>query len=267
MSMRKKVSFASLSILLGMMLAFGAAVQAAQTTVTITNADSLDGWGHLRAEVEAADKKEGQGAFVQKGAVGEEIAFWKFLEEPIDTKITEDNGAIKLWVKVDNLNGLRDGDLVLNIGSGSTGGPAADEYVWWIHTRDLQEGWNEVTVKFHNEEEPGNPSKRGNPDLSAINFVRAFAFTTADNAVYLDDIRFVNLSADDAGAAAEQPAPAAEETPAATDNAAPATDNAAPATNPKTGDTASMALYAMVAAGAAGTLLVLLRQRRANQAG
>ncbi len=56
------------------------------------------------------------------------------------------------------------------------------------HSGILTEGWNEITLNL------SDAYKVGNPDLSAVNFIKFYALIMpADVTVKIDDVRLIKL--------------------------------------------------------------------------
>lgn len=183
------------------------------TVVYTLNCDTADGWvtdvgagvyGPFLnvGAVDTENKREGEGSLyincdktAEIGAFLGPSAVFQWTGAPIDTGLERENAAIRLCIYVSN-------PYVVNMASkiqiGSAGMPDVDNYEFIFgnsadetvctHAQILEAGWNEITLNL------SDAWKVGNPDLSAINFIKFYALIVPEGCeVRIDNIRIVNL--------------------------------------------------------------------------
>ncbi|WP_214626509.1 S-layer homology domain-containing protein [Paenibacillus agaridevorans] len=158
---------------------------------SFNNADATEGWWENNGrQLDLVDKKEGAAALQSTGI--DEQRFVYFLgDQSIAAGVTEDAGYIQFWFYVSDL--LRfNGTGQVEVGSSPWG---EDGYTWSIADNvvpqlTLTEGWNLVHLKL------SDGIKRGDPDLSKVNWFRILMQGTDAFTTKLDDVRFTNGEAE-----------------------------------------------------------------------
>lgn len=184
-----------------------------ETVVFTLNCDTADGWvtdvgggayGPFLdvGTIDTENKSEGEGSLcivgdktAQIGAFLGPSAVFQWTGSPVDTGLERDNAAIRLWIYVSNPAAV---DMACKVQIGSGGMPDVDNYEFILgnsadqtvctHYGILKKGWNEITLNL------SDAWKVGNPDLSAINFIKFYALIMpAGCEVRIDDVRIVSL--------------------------------------------------------------------------
>src|ERR1700761_1885740 len=162
------------------------------TSVVIDNCDLVDGWQVVGTPTEVTTgQKEGKGYIQATLATGQNFEqFIKPLSAPVNTKVTMATGQLQLWFYVQDVSLLKlDGQIQFS----SANDPDKNRIGWPLATiiPTLKNGWNHLQLKFS---DPGAQiTGDGGPDLTAMNFVKIFFWTT-DNVTTaqnygIDDIR------------------------------------------------------------------------------
>lgn len=160
------------------------------TSVVIDNCDKTDGWQVVGSPGEVTTgQKEGTGFIQATLATGSNFEqFIKTLPAPVNTKVTLSTGELKFWFYVQDVSLLKlDGQIQFS----SSGDPDKNRIGWGLANiiPTLKNGWNHLELKFTD----GSVTGDGGPDLTAMNFVKIFFWTTANvanNQNYgIDDIR------------------------------------------------------------------------------
>lgn len=149
----------------------------------VSNCDSsaaVTGW-EAPFYVQNGLYKEGTGAF-QLSANSTFVAGRHF-PTPLNTGATETDGALSMWV-YSSKTLINDGASAIELTSGGTFD--LDEYQWDMPALNLKIGWNYLTLYF------SDAIKKGNPNLSAINYFRIYDVGATNNTFFLDDIRVVS---------------------------------------------------------------------------
>lgn len=181
------------------------------TVVMQLNCDSADGWQTDNAgefgdflesgKLDTENMQEGTGCLSVSGNDNKPGTFlspsatFMWTGVPVDTGLTQENGAIRMWIYVSDPAAV---GVASKVQIGSAGAPDVDNYEFIFGNSDdqsvcthagiLTEGWNEITLNL------SDAYKVGNPDLSAINFIKFYALIMpADVTVKIDDVRLIQL--------------------------------------------------------------------------
>jgi hypothetical protein len=168
---------------------------ALDTSVVIDNCDKTDGWQVAGGDpvLVTTGKKEGTGYIQGIIKAGQNfMQFIKTLPAPVDTKVTMSTGELKFWFYVQDVSLLKaDGQIQFS----SAADPDNKRIGWGMANiiPTLKNGWNFLQLKFTD----GYLSGDGGPDLTAMNYIKIFFWTT-DNAATdqnygIDDIRVAAL--------------------------------------------------------------------------
>lgn len=154
--------------------------------VLFDGCESLTGWSSaLKLSLDGNDKKEGDYSIMATGAGSGVVFFQKVYSTPFDTKLTKANGSMFLQFYISDISQMdltKDGTIELT----SSGKPDQNEFGWKFNKLDLTSGWNRLELKFADA-----TVSNGEPDLSAINFIRIYhTGTTGDITFKIDNIRF-----------------------------------------------------------------------------
>ena len=145
---------------------------------TIDNCDAVDGWqanGPLEVDT---DKKEGAGSL--KTSSDAALILQKPLSTPIDLSAFKNaDVSLEFWVYLENRDIATEGQVELT----SAGAPDQNEYSWPMQAYQTDSGWTKVSVKLSEATITG-----GDPDLSAINWVRVYWLTSGQNTMKIDNI-------------------------------------------------------------------------------
>ena len=154
------------------------------TIPVLDNCDSTSGWTSGNTlSVDTTDKQEGTGSL---NAVGSQtVWFQKTFSTAVDTTVIESNGYLKLWLYVSDVTKFSGGGQIEITSSGISD---VDEYSWSISGLSLSNGWNELDLKI------SNATKTGNPDLSAVNFIRIYQLVSGSTTFKIDYIKFDAVS-------------------------------------------------------------------------
>ena len=159
---------------------------------TIDNCDAVDGWqanGPLEVD---ADKKEGAGSL--KTSSDAALILQKPLSTPIDLSAFKNaDVSLEFWVYLENRDIATEGQVELT----SAGAPDQNEYSWPMQAYQTESGWTKVSVKLSEATITG-----GDPNLSAINWVRVYWLTSGQNTMKIDNIA---LTTTNASVATEEP--------------------------------------------------------------
>ncbi len=161
-------------------------------SVSFNNCDLIDNWETAggKGTIEKAGKKEGEGWLAAPITNGEDyMHFIQRRPEAINPNLTKANGALKLWLYIEDVSKIKDdGQFELT----SSGESDKNEYSWNLGPMlpNLKNGWNELTLAFSDAAES---SGDGGPDLTQFNFFRLYLWTSgkdhADVKIGLDDLR------------------------------------------------------------------------------
>lgn len=162
--------------------------------VEIDNCDAIDGWQVVGTPVEVTTgQKEGKGFVQATLATGQSFEqFIKTLSAPVNTTQTIATGQLQLWLYVQDVSLLKlDGQIQFS----SSGDPDKNRIGWPMANiiPTLKNGWNHLQLNFS---DPGvQITGDGGPDLTAMNFVKIFFWTsanvTSDQNYGIDDIKVV----------------------------------------------------------------------------
>jgi len=163
--------------------------------VEIDNCDAIDGWQVVGTPVEViTGQKEGKGFLQATLATGQSFEqFIKTLAAPVNTTETIATGQLQLWLYVPDVSLLKlDGQIQFS----SAGDPDKNRIGWPLATiiPTLKNGWNHLQLNFN---DPGAQiTGDGGPDLTAMNFVKIFFWTSAnvttDQNYGIDDLKVVS---------------------------------------------------------------------------
>ena len=105
---------------------------------------------------------------------------------PIDTKVNENTGSLKLWIYISKIDNAKELSVEL-----TSGGEADRSEINWSKDKlNLKNGWNEVTLKMKDaKQNDGVTGKAYDP--SALNFFRIYAIATKPLMIAVDDIRII----------------------------------------------------------------------------
>ena len=154
----------------------------------ILNCDSMKGIIVTSANTNTVSITNKPGEFTEgSGAlkcVGDKNARWTIsFADAIDvSKYNE--GGIHVSLYVSDTSKL---ETSLAIELSSSGKPDVDEYQWNISVAALQNGWNELELKF------ASASVKGTPNLGALNYMRIYGKVTGELTTILDDVRAINI--------------------------------------------------------------------------
>lgn len=191
----------------------GDSVSNGETVVFTLSCDTADGWvtdvgggtfGPFLdvGSIDTENQCEGEGCLYLNGDRTAEIgaflgpsAVFQWTGTPVDTGLDRDNAAIRLSIYVSNPAAV---DMACKVQIGSAGMPDVDNYEFILgnsadqtvctHYGILEAGWNEITLNL------SDAWKVGNPDLSAVNFIKFYALIMpAGCEVRIDNVRIVNL--------------------------------------------------------------------------
>ncbi|MHA4809768.1 hypothetical protein ACX0G9_16765 [Flavitalea flava] len=143
--------------------------------VVVDNCDAADGWETVGAPVIVTTApKEGKGYL--QGTItktNDFLQFIKTLSSPIDTKVTVANGQLQFWFNVPDVSLLKvDGQIQFS----SAKDPDNKRIGWGMDKiiPTLHNGWNLLSLNMAD----GYVSGDGGPDLTAMNFLKIFFWTT-----------------------------------------------------------------------------------------
>ena len=165
------------------------------TSVVIDNCDLVDGWQVVGTPTEVTTgQKEGKGYVQATLAAGQNFEqFIKTLPAPVNTTETMATGQLQFWLYVQDVSLLKlDGQIQFS----SANDPDKNRIGWPLAAiiPTLKNGWNHLQLKFS---DPGAQiTGDGGPDLTAMNFVKIFFWTTDNVATAqnygIDDIKVVS---------------------------------------------------------------------------
>lgn len=148
----------------------------------ISSCDSASGWSGVA--VSTADKKEGTGSLVAENTtnVG---AVYPFAS--IGATDLGSDPALSLWMYITDKSIINDMQIELNSSGQSDDG---NEYHWDVRSQLVSDQWVQLKLKF------SDADKAGSVNLSALNYLRVYVISSANNTVRLDDIKLLNTDAD-----------------------------------------------------------------------
>lgn len=152
------------------------------SSVLMDSCDNNTGWKHVR--VDRINFMDGTASLMYEGI--NPLFEKKF--NPINTGISEQYGALEIWLLIDDVSKIADeGQIEIS----SSGKPNEYEYNWKLKGLDLKSGWNKLVLKIQNAEMLGNDIT-GGPDLTGINYFRCYNMTPQSVRMQIDSISFVN---------------------------------------------------------------------------
>jgi hypothetical protein len=144
----------------------------------IHSCDSPVGWaGSGAIELDATNHKHGAACLTATSA---DVHWFSRVMDPIDTDVAEKNGALRLWLYISDVGQLKGENSIELTSSGSYD---RDEYSWSLGALNLQNGWNDLTLRFD------KAGKIGQPDLRRINYFRVYGFLSGPITRKIDHIR------------------------------------------------------------------------------
>ena len=131
-------------------------------------------------------QKQGNGCLEFTGGGPEETSreFYKSFSTPYDPGIIEKNAALQFWYYIDDASKIGTSNQI-ELGSG--GIQDVDEYNWKLNGR-VSDGWNYLSLKL------SEAGKKGNPDLSAINWFRIYDQKSGPVTSRIDAIKIVDFN-------------------------------------------------------------------------
>lgn len=144
----------------------------------LDDCDSKTNWNPGALILNNSDVK--QGVYSLEFSGSDTMEFKKVFANPYDAQGTEAGTVLQFWYYVSDVSKL-EGNNQVEIGS--AGQADVDEYSWSLS--NLQNGWNRIQLDVK------NASKRGNPDLSAINWFRLYRFKTGSVVTRIDGIQLI----------------------------------------------------------------------------
>ena len=160
----------------------------------IDNCDAIDGWQVVGTPVEVTTgQKEGKGFVQATLATGSNFEqFIKTLPAPVNTTETIATGQLQLWLYIQDVSLLKlDGQIQFS----SSADPDKNRIGWPLANiiPTLKNGWNHLQLNF--SDPAAQITGDGGPDLTAMNFVKVFFWTTdnvtSDQNYGIDDIKVV----------------------------------------------------------------------------
>lgn len=191
-------------------------------TTTLDNCDSTSGWtGSNTVTLDTTNKREGTGCLTKTGSGTD--WFKKTFGTAVNSGVTESNGYLHLWLYVSDITKL---GASAQIEITSSGAPDTNEYNWNLKNISLVNGWNELNLQI------SIATKMGTPNLSAINFFRAYYFLTASITCKIDNIYFYTTGGTPTPTPTATPTPG---TPTPTPTATPTPGTPTPTPTPVVG--------------------------------
>ena len=153
----------------------------------LDDCDAKEDWDPGALILNGTNKVQGSGALEFIGSTTDEYS--KVFSPAYDALGTESGTVLQFWYYVSDVSLLL-GNNQVEISS--SGGPDIDEYSWSLE--GLVSGWNFIQLYT------SDAAKRGNPDLSAINWFRVYRFKSGSVTTRIDAIQLIgenSLSIDD----------------------------------------------------------------------
>lgn len=144
----------------------------------LDDCDSKTDWSPVSIQLKTDDIAQGTAALEYAGANEQE--FYKVFSTPYDAKGTSSGTVLQFWYYVEDPSKFENANQVE---ISSSGGPDVDEYNWSIS--NLKSGWNFIQLPV------SSATKRGNPDLGAINWFRLYRFKNASTTTRIDGIQLL----------------------------------------------------------------------------
>lgn len=145
------------------------------------NCDASTGWGSNNDfSVNNLDHQEG-GACIESSGV-ETNEFVKSFNPAVVTSASVESAYLQFWYYVSDINKFATNNQ-FEIGSG--GKNDIDEFNWNL-TGKINNGWNQVTLKF------SDAGINGNPDINNLNWLRVYHGKTGEITTRLDNIIIID---------------------------------------------------------------------------
>jgi len=131
-----------------------------------------------------SDQQQGTGCLEYTGGgIGESSReFYKTFPNPYNSGASEADGILQFWYYISDISKIGSSNQI-ELGSG--GIHDVDEYNWKKNGR-VTNGWNLLNLKF------SEAGKKGNPDLSAINWFRIYDIKTGPITSRVDGIKILS---------------------------------------------------------------------------
>lgn len=169
-------SFKTAAYILSLALAAMFLALCASARTVVDNMDTGEGWDN--ASVVSANIVEGKGAITCTSM--DLLITSRSLSAPIDMSELSDGGELHVWIYIEDASKLTgDGQLELT----SSGVCDIKETSWSLSREMFVNGWNELTLSIYN-------AAMDEADLSAVNFIRFYEFTTGQNSWIIDELAF-----------------------------------------------------------------------------
>ncbi|WP_281614971.1 T9SS type A sorting domain-containing protein [Flammeovirga sp. SubArs3] len=146
----------------------------------IDECESLTGWNTNGLSLKNTDQKQGLSCIEFKGSSN--VEFEKILTTPTHANGTEEGTVLEFWYYVSDPSLFEDSNQVEITSSGTSD---VDEYSWSLDKANLVSGWNFLQLSTK------DANKRGNPDLTAINYFRLYRSKTSEVTTRIDDIQLI----------------------------------------------------------------------------
>ncbi|MCF0056351.1 T9SS type A sorting domain-containing protein [Dyadobacter sp. CY356] len=144
------------------------------------NADQNTGWsGSDAIQVDNGNKILGAASISKTGSGSDWFIFAP--ASVFNSTVNETDGLIKFWLYVADISKFTGAGSIVFSSSGQSG---TDEYRWNMSGQKLLNGWNHVFLKI------SEAAKQGNPNLSAINYLRINQPLSASITAKIDEIEF-----------------------------------------------------------------------------
>ena len=147
------------------------------------NCDSNTSWNsNSELTLNGDDKIQGAAALQSSGSGTDE--FSKIFSTPYDAQGTQSGTVLQFWYYVSDPSKFEGANQVE---ISSSGGPDVNEYSWSLN--GVKAGWNFIQLNT------STASKRGTPDLSAINWFRLYRFKSGSVTTRIDAIQLIGENA------------------------------------------------------------------------
>ena len=154
--------------------------------VSLDECEHTTDWTSSNAlSVHVEDHKQGGGCLQSSGAETNE--FRKSFSTPVNNVATHENAYLKIWYYVSDISNFATNNQI-EVGSGGTND--RDEYNWNLNGK-LENGWNELMLKF------SEAGKNGSPDIGAINWIRVYHGKTGPITTRIDGIQIIDSTVSD----------------------------------------------------------------------
>lgn len=168
----------------------------ATSKYTISNCDTNDFVG-TPLTLDSSNKVEGTGSVTGTQNGAGLIIFQKSFAA-VNAGITDANGALDIWIYIENVDKTVTTQIELNSGLGGPDDP--NEYHWdGVDLINLTKGWNRLILKLN------QATKLGTVDINSLTFFRyytIFGASNVSNTVKIDSVRLIDwtsLSSDTQG--------------------------------------------------------------------